>query len=86
MLTNKEPLIFVRSERIQGENKEGKPYDFGNVTFSDGFESVTLPIDKEKVLSLNQIFKKGDKVNIVVDVQMNGTRAYFAVSEVLKAS
>lgn len=77
-------LTYIRHDRMQGIGaKSGKPYDFANVTLSDGLESFKLDIRPEmtessKVLAL----RKGDKVNIKVDVFENFNKTAFMVSEI----
>lgn len=77
-------LIFIRHERNTGVGKESnKPYDFANLTLSDGLESFKMPIEPHLTESkLMHDLKKGDKVTITVDVFENFNRTQFIVSAV----
>lgn len=60
--------IYVDLEHRNGiSTKNGQPYNFANVTLSDGLESFTQSIDPELVPSFNGA-QRGDKVQISVQI------------------
>lgn len=79
-----ENLTYIRHDRMQGiGTKSGKPYDFANVTLSDGLESFKLDVRPEMTESSQvQNLRKGDKVNIKVDVYENFNKTAFMVSDI----
>lgn len=79
-------LNFIRAEKNEGVSKNsGLPYCFANLTVSDGMESFKLDLNPE-IVPLMAAFKKGDKVNIVVDVRENFNRNQFLVTDVQAAA
>lgn len=78
-------LTYIRHERNQGIGKNsGQPYDFANITLSDGLESFKLDLKPELTeKSTLENLRKGDKVTVIVDVYENFNRTQFIVSDVL---
>lgn len=74
-------LTFIRAELIEGVSKHNKEYSICNITLSDGLESFKLNMQKE-VMGFISAFKKGDKVNIEIDVVENYNRNDFIVTNV----
>lgn len=76
-------LTFIRADRMQGTGKNGRPYDFANVTLSDGLESFKIDI-KPEMTERPEVYnlKKGDKVDIKVDIYENFNRTAFIVSDI----
>lgn len=79
-----EKLIFIRHEHRQGiSQKNDMPYEFANVTLSDGLESFKLNIDLAIVPMFDR-FKKGEEINIVIDVLEGfNNRPDFLVTDVM---
>lgn len=84
MFINQNKLTFVRSERLQGTSaKNGKDYDIGTVTISDGLESIKLNVDTALFHSENFLnLRKGDNVTVVIDAQEQFNRVNFVVISV----
>lgn len=78
-------LKYIRHARIQGvSNKNQLPYDFANITLSDGDESFKLDLTTNLAETrLLQDLKKGTMVNIEVDVIQDNNRTQFIVSDIL---
>lgn len=84
MFINNNKLTFVRSERIQGvSQKNGKDYDIGTITISDGLESIKLPLDT-KLFNVEHFLnlRKGDNVTVVIDAEEQYNRVNFVVISV----
>lgn len=61
-------LVYIRHEHRSGIGKtSGEPYEFANVTLSDGLESIKLNIDLQ-IVPMFEGFKKGEKIAITVDL------------------
>lgn len=79
-------LMFIRAELIEGvSSKTGKDFSICNLTLSDSMESFTLDLDK-KIISECQYFKKGDNVDIEIDIIPGYNRNQFLVTNVTKAA
>lgn len=76
-------LIFIRHDRVTGTNDKGVNYDFANITLSDGLESFTLGLDLS-ILPMVSNLKKGDNINLTVDIANVGRNVRFSVSDVIK--
>lgn len=75
-------LVYIRADKNEGvSTKSGLPYCFANLTLSDGLESFKLDLNPD-IVPLLTTFKKGDKVNIVVDVREVFNRNQFMVTDV----
>jgi len=84
LFINNNKLTFVRSERIQGvSQKNGKDYDIGTITISDGLESIKLPLDT-KLFNVEHFLnlRKGDNVTVVIDAEEQYNRVNFVVISV----
>lgn len=87
MLESTKPLVFIRTERNKGYSEaKKKDYDFANITLSDGLESMKIDIVPELAEQYQNVFKKGEKVVITVDMSESNNRLKFVVTEVKKAS
>lgn len=65
-------ITFVKSNRVSGvSNKTNKEYDFGQITVSDGLESMTLPCNPTVAESAMTKFTRGEKVIIVIDAKLD---------------
>lgn len=64
-----EKLYFVESEHRRGTNKDGVPYEFANITLSDGLESFKIPLSLDLVNSIGNL-KRKDLINIQVDISI----------------
>lgn len=82
-----ENLTYIRHDRMRGVgNKSGQPYDFANITFSDGLESFKVDVRPEITeSSFVQSLRKGDKVNIHVDIYENFNKTAFIVADIKPA-
>lgn len=81
-----EKLTYIRHERNTGVgNKSGKPYDFANITLSDGIESFKLDL-KPELTEYKEVaeLKKGDKITITVDIFERFKETSYIVSEIRK--
>jgi len=76
-------LRFIRANRMTGTNKKGNPYDFADITLSDGMESFKLEV-KPELVPLLDTYKKGEKVDINVDVYERYDKTAFLVSGVTR--
>lgn len=75
-------LNFIRIEKNEGVGKNsGLPYLFCKMTLSDGLESFKLDI-KPDLFDRVSTFKKGDTVNIEIDVIESFNRTQFIVTNV----
>lgn len=75
-------LNFIRAEKNEGVGREsGLPYCFCNLTLSDGMESFKLDMKPEIFANMSN-FKKGDTVNIEIDVVEKFKRTQFIVTNV----
>lgn len=82
-------FTYIRAERNQGISKPekgSKPYDFCNVTLSDGIESFQLDLEPNAYLTSIEGLKKGDKVDIEVEVGERFKNASFTVTSIKKAN
>jgi len=79
-----EKLVFIRHEHRKGiSQKNEMPYEFANVTLSDGLESFKINLDLA-IVPIVERFKKGDAVNIVVDVLEGfNNRSDFLITDVV---
>lgn len=79
-------LIYIRHERNKGIGKNsGLPYDFANITLSDGIESFKLDIKTDLIETKTlQDIKKGEKISVHVDIFENFNKTAFIVSDVQK--
>lgn len=78
-------LIYIRHERNRGVSKTDKQYDFATATLSDGLESFKmdlLPALTE--MPIFQALKKGDKINIDVEVFENFGKSQYMITQVTK--
>lgn len=81
-------LTYIRHERNAGvSSKSGKPYDFCNITLSDGLESFVMDMEHHlnespDLLDLN----KGDLINLKIDVYESFNRTQFKVVGVKKVN
>ena len=78
-----EKLVYIRHQHMSGiSNKNQQPYEFANVTLSDGLESFDLNIELTKV-SLFTNLKRGDSVIVTLDIGDSfGNRINFVVSDI----
>lgn len=75
-------LTYIRHEKIEGTSqKTGLPYCFASVTLSDGLESFKLDMKPELANQINGL-RKGDNVEITVDIGESFNRTTFLVSAV----
>lgn len=76
-------IIFVKSNRVKGvSQKNQKEYDFGQLTVSDGLESMQLPCEPVLAEKASNQFKRGDKILITVDAVLNNyDRVDFSVTD-----
>lgn len=79
-----EGLVFIRHEHRKGiSSKTDQPYEFANVTLSDGLESFKLNLDLA-IIPMFERFKKGDKITITVDVLEGfNNRPEFLITDVV---
>lgn len=83
-----EKLIYIKHERNKGVSKKsGNEYDIATITLSDGLQS--FKIDVQPFLTETpelQNLRKGDKVNVVVDVEERFNNDVFVVVQVAKVA
>ena len=81
---------YIRAERNQGTSKPekgSKPYDFCNVTLSDDIESFQIDLDTNTYLnSINEGLKKGDKIDIEVEVGTRFKNTSFTITSLKKVN
>lgn len=83
MLSGK--FTFIRHEHNQGfSEKSKKDYDFASITLSDGIESFDIDLEQAVIPSLAGL-KKGDEVNIQVEIGIRFKRTAFKVVNVSPA-
>lgn len=82
-LESKQPLVFVTATRNKGTSrKTGNDYDMASIEVSDGIASLELPLKPDVTESILNTFRRGDKVQVVVDVDKRFGKAAFEVVEV----
>lgn len=64
-----EGLIYVKHEHRAGVSKDGRDYEFANVTLSDGLESFPLPLDFT-VVPVFEKMNRGDSVDLLIDLDI----------------
>lgn len=63
---------FIKANRQKGIGKTGNPYDFANLTISDGLESFEVSINPPLATSINEgliDIKKADVVQVVISLE-----------------
>jgi hypothetical protein len=79
---------FIKANRQKGIGKTSKePYDFANVTVSDGLESFEIPMFPPLATSINEgliNIKKADDVQFKLALESSHRGLEWVVQEVLK--
>lgn len=60
-------IKFVKVDHLKGTSKAGNPYEFANITLSDGIESFKLPLDLS-IVPTAKMFTRGEDVKVVIDL------------------
>lgn len=81
-------ITYVKSNRVSGVSKKTqKDYDFGQLTVSDGLESMTLPCNPTVAESAVNKFTRGEKVVITIDAKLdNFDNVRFEVCDIKPAA
>lgn len=71
MFITEKTVKFVKHNYQNGiSQKSGKPYEFGNITYSDGLESIKLNIKPTpQFVGKLDTFVRGDDVYLVLEPQ-----------------